>query len=481
MVVAVDPRMRLGSARFLLNRYRGNPEAWGREVLGVRFSTQQRSALKQFVGNLKPNGGTGKMLVKSGYGTGKTWLAAFVGLWFVCVFDDAIVLFMSSSGPHVKQKLFAEFRRMYSKSRVRLGGELLSSTLRFGDKWSATAVSPANPDNFQGSHERNLLVVFDEAQAIKPEFWNAAEGMMQGDNAATLAIFNPLYTDCAAAECWKKPVEWARRTFSSLEHDNIIQDRSVFPGAVTREWIEARRKQWGEGSSLYRTRVLGEFPLTSENSVLSIFDLENAVRSWNVERQREFMGIEGLWIGVDLARFGSDFSVLTVVKDRRVIAQRSWSMCDTMQSVGNITIAVEQFGVPWNHVNIDADGLGAGVYDRLIELNHPVNDIINGGSPQGDWDSLDICAGLKFLNRRAELFWVVRCLLREESACIPTRFSQGWADLTAMRYKTHSTGKIQLEAKDDFKKRMARSPDFGDSIAYAFSRSCSDPEVAWAR
>lgn len=466
--MGVTPAVHKTSARVLLERYRRDPVAWGREVLGVRFTRQQREALADFVKNMKVNGGTGKMLIKSGYGTGKTWLAAFIGIWFVCVFSESTVLFMSSSGPHVKEKLFAEFRRMYLKSRVRLGGDLQTMSLRFGDKWKANAVSPANPDNFQGSHATNLLIVFDEAQAVTPEFWDAADGMMQGSGACMIGIFNPLYTDGKAAENWKRATEWKRVTFSSLDHENVLSKTEIFPGAVTHGWVEARRRAWGEASPLWRTRVLGEFPNTSENTLVSLYDLETAEK----EGRRS---PDGLWLGVDIGRMGSDPSVASLVGDRKLIHVRDWFHEDTMASVGRIRQLQHDYEIPWDHINIDVCGLGVGVYDRLIEDNKPVNAVDFGGGATGDWENFEPMQALEFVNRRAELHWAVRELIRHKGLIIPVKYEMTWSDLSAIRFKFRSDGAIQIEAKEDFHKRLGRSPDFGDSLVYAMARESSAP------
>jgi hypothetical protein len=397
-----------------------------------------------FVDNLKPNGGTGKMLIKSGHNLGKTWLAAFIALWFVCCFPFSSVLMMSSSGTQVKERLFAEFRRLYRSAPKKLGGELLSMSLKIDDKWGALAVSPSNPDNFQGEHAEHILIIFDEAQAVPAEFWDAKEGMLGSANGCFLGISNPLYTDGKAAECWRRPHEYA----------------------------EDRRKEWGEDSPLFQSRVRGNYPKTSSRSLLSVDDADRSARLKLDIR-------DGMWLGVDIATEGADSSWGCVMRNRTVIHMRMWQGFDTMESVGCIHELVRDYDIPWEHVNIDSIGVGKGVYDRLIEQNHPVNGVVGSQSPWGDWS--DIMPDLEFLNRRAELHWALRTLVHQDALCIPAKFSNAVADLISIRYKVTSKGQIQIEDKDSFRRRVGRSPDAGDALVYACARGTSTPTVAFTR
>lgn len=462
-------------AQKVLTRHQLDPVAWGNEVIGVRFSGQQLIALRRFTNNLKPNGGTGKMLIKSGHNLGKTWFAAFLAHWFVQVFPYSQVLMMSSSGLQVKERLFAEFRRMYRRSTKRLGGSLLGLSLRLDDKWSVVAVSPNNPDNFQGEHAEHILILFDEAQAVDRDFWSAAEGMIGSSNGCCLGILNPLYTDGQAYENWKKPHEWELLTFNCMDHENVVTGEPIFPRAITRAWVEERKEEWGEDSPLYQARVLGEWPLVSSDTLITVSDLEKAL----LAAEKNTLGDidQGTYLSCDIARFGTDFNVIAVLRNGRVIFMDCWSGIDTMATTGRIVHCMDEFSIDPRNVNIDGGGVGGGVVDRLREIGKPVNDIQFGGSPVGDCFLSD-----KFLNRRAELHWATRMALKGNRLVIPRRFSKAWADLLIPKYKFTSRGQIQVESKEDIKKRVGRSPDWGDAIVMLMARAQNAiPGVTFAR
>ena len=72
----------------------------------------------------------------------------------------------------------------------------------------------------------------------------------------------------------------------------------------------------------------------------------------------------------------------------------------------------------------------------------------------------------KHANRRAEVFWNVRRLLEEGKVAMP-RDAKLWDELCATRWSPNSKGQVALEAKDDLKDRLGRSPDRADAVSMA--------------
>ena len=467
----------------LLQRWRNDWVTFGREALGVRFTRMQVKAVRSFQANAKGRGGTGQALIKSGHGVGKTWFAAFAAIAFVSLYKNARVLLMSSSGPQLKTRLWAELKNIYRAARMRIGGELLETMLRIERILPSGAVdsrmvqpcSPENADNFQGAHAENILIIFDEAQAIPLEFWHAKDGMMGSGNAMFLGLFNPLYTSGPAHDEYHKPHEYLTLTFNCLEHENVVTGVNHFPGAVTRKWVEDRRETWGEDSVLFQVRVLGNFPTTTENTLLSLADLEACS-----ELTMDEIGVnDGTWLGQDCARYGSDFNYLVVVRNHRLIHMAWWAGLDLMKTTGRVVRAVEDYDIPHTQVNVDGNGLGGGVVDRLRELGIAANDVQFGGSPLGDLE--EYTRGERFVNRKAELHWAVREMVRARRLAVPKKFGQVWADLCAPRYDFDSQGRIRVESKDSLKKRIGRSPDAGDALVVAMARDLnSQPSVTFA-
>ena len=112
-------------------------------------------------------------------------------------------------------------------------------------------------------------------------------------------------------------------------------------------------------------------------------------------------------------------------------------------------------------VVVDEVGLGAGLLDRLTELGYRAEGF-NGGRSPGWAEDRE-----RFLNLRAEAFWTLRRLLEEGEIAIPPD-EHLWDELTAIRWKLNSAGKIQIEPKDGLRQRLGRSPDRADAVAMCF-------------
>jgi len=166
------------------------------------------------------------------------------------------------------------------------------------------------------------------------------------------------------------------------------------------------------------------------------------------------------WAGIDVAREGEDSSVFTVRQGSKVIYTDEWSKTDTMETTGLILTKIDKMGIKDKNVNLDAAGLGAGVYDRLKEQKRNVNAIIAGGEAKDKEH---------YLNVRAEMYDNLRILFEEGRIQIPDD-PDLIAQLSGTRFRTASDKKLQLISKEELKKPPYRqkSPDKADSLALAF-------------
>lgn len=444
--------------RSTLERYRRDWASWLTEVVGVRtLTTQQRLILEDLA---DPD--IQRVIVKSGHGVGKTFLAACATLAHVCLYKSLNIC-TSSSQFQVRERLWAEVSKLYRSSRSPLGpmNALSKTGLWFGDKHNAVAVSTNNSNNFQGGHESHILLVFDEAQGVERDIWIAGESMMGSAYPKWLAILNPIYSTGEAFEACHNPVDWTVHTLSCLDHPNVVEDREVIPGAVSRKWVEDTKKKWGEDSPMYQARVLGQFPTVSEDCVLSLAQLEA------VHALRPNTG-EGTFAALDVARYGMDHNYLAVEEDGRVILMLSWQGQDLMTSCGKLTHVVEEYDIPWENVNVDGNGVGGGIIDRCRELGHYVNDVQFGAGPAGD--NYELLGDTEFINRRAELYWATRERVRAHKLSIPKKYAQAWRDLTATKYSFRSDGSLKIEEKEQIRRRLGNSPDAGDAVAMLSAR-----------
>lgn len=292
------------------------------------------------------------------------------------------------------------------------------------------------------------MVLFDEATGVANAIWEAAEGVAVGSNDKFLAIGNPTDPTSEFKRKCDSPL-WNVIHLNAEEHPNVVQSREVIAGAVTKEWIDERLQEYGgRETALYRARVLGLFPEQGDDMLISLADVERAQARWLQPTDTPQA------LGCDIARFGSDETVEIDIHDGGIVAMpRTFRGQDLMETVGRVKASDAE------RKAVDDSGLGGGVTDRLNEQFVDVIPYI-AGSKAIESD--------RFLNRRAETWWLIREALRKNEISLPPDNVLA-ADLTNIKYTYTSKGQIKIEAKDDIRKRIGRSPDRGDALAIALA------------
>lgn len=354
----------------------------------------------------------------------------------------------------VENILWTEIRQAYASARFRLGGKLLKTEWQLDDGWFATGIStnaPASGRDFgtarmQGYHSPNLLVLIDEAAGIESPIWKAIGSLTTGANNKVLAIGNPAVPVGPFFDTFSSQI-WHKIKVSCLDHPNVVLGREVIPGAVTSEWVADARAEYGEGSQMWKAKVLGDFPDEGTDTLIPLSWVERAVN-------REMKDNEPWMYAIDVARHGNDSTVHTIMKGRTVKAQQTYNGKDLMSTVGRAQENCHKYGkMP---IAPDDTGLGGGVTDRLKELEYEVVPINFGERA---------LESHRFYNKKAELFWKLRCDFENDNISIPDD-PELIQQLSSILYDFTSTG-IKIESKDDMKKRGMKSPDKADSLAIA--------------
>ena len=401
-----------------------------------------------------------RTVVPSGFGVGKTWTAARVVVWFLYSFPHSLVITTAPTWRQVENVLWAEIRRQHQQSSNPLGGEILRTQIKIRDDWFALGLSTDEPARFQGFHSANLLLVFDEAAGIDRQIWEVAEGQMAGALARWLAIGNPIAPSGPFYDITKNPL-WNTIPISCLDCPNVKTGKVIYPKLVTSQWVEDRRREWGQASPLYQSKVLGQFPTTSEHGLIPLDWLLAAQ-----ERQVNNVAVNSdeKHIGVDVARSGDDATVFLFREGPAVRDIEEHHNPNTMEIVGKLIIFVDKHKVPWKNVFVDVIGVGAGVVDRLKEQNRGVR-AVNFGSKAYDSE--------KYANMRAECYWKIHETLKPDAAVpmtFPARSDKLVNELAAIEWYVTSAGKIIVEPKEDIKKKLGRSPDHADALALTCGR-----------
>jgi hypothetical protein len=295
-------------------RYRDNPAAFFREVLGVEPWSRQLEVIEAVRTHRR-------VAVKSGHKVSKSNTAAGLALWFYCSFPDAQVVMSSTTARQVDQILWRELKMMFARSgrctsckaedpegkRIERPcphsavvdgehGELARTGLKSGDFRQVVGFTAREAEAVAGVSGRHLLYIVDEASGVPNAIFEAIEGNRAG-GAWLLMLGNPTRTSGEFFDAFYSKKELYKTvSISSEETPNVVEGRVVVPGLATREWIEEKRQEWGEGSPLYLVRVKGEYALSEDGKIFSIAVIAEAEQRWH-----ETPASGRLFIGLDPA------------------------------------------------------------------------------------------------------------------------------------------------------------------------------------
>lgn len=416
-----------------------------------------------------------RVAVRGPHGLGKSGIAAITVLWFALTRDAAGVDWKvpatAGSWHQLTQYLFPELHKWAGRLRwdkVRDGrpfsraNELQNLNLRLAHG-AAFAGASANAALIEGAHADSLLFIFDEAKAIPAATFDACEGALGGQGEAfALALSTPgspsgrFYDICthrAGYEDWS-PI-------------HVTLERAMAAGRISEDWAEQRARQWGEQSAIYQNRVLGEFHAGDEDSVIPLAWAEAAVARWHAwdDAGRPELVSKPRTVGVDVARTGQDRTVLAIRTGPVVSELRRSVREDTMQTTGRVAGILE--ADPARTAVVDVIGIGAGVVDRLREMGAKVIAFNAAGGSK----ARDSTGEFGYVNRRTEAWWSMRQALDpsgDPDICLPDD-EMLLGDLSAPQWSVTSSGKIQVEGKDEIRKRLGRSTDDGDSVVQSFA------------
>ena len=432
-------------AQLLFGKCNKDPVYFCSEILGVNLWQKQ----KEIIESVKNNDYTA---VASGHGVGKSFVSACTMMWFLFTHYNSIVITTAPTNRQVESILWAEIWALYNNARLPLGGRLLRTKVDLGEKWFSIGLSTDDPDRFQGYHSENLLLIMDEAPGIDPKIYEASQGILTSTGSKALLIGNPTSPSGPFFDKFKNK-RW--NTFHISCYDSPgITDPENFPTLTSMKWIEERKEEWGEKSPMFVSRVLGEFPLEGEDTLIPLNWCENAVKRWG-ENKEDKTQTDRVYLGLDVARYGTNKTVLTKYRPRRIESLTSIQNRSTMDAVHLVIKEGVSAGAKLMQVTTDDTGLGGGVTDRLRELGYPVLAVNFSQKPSDQ---------MHFRGIRDEMYWHLRELLRSNEIDLPPNEAL-MNQLSAIKYKINpKTGKIEIETKDDMKKRGIASPDEADSV-----------------
>lgn len=385
-------------------------------------------------------------------GSGKDWAAARAVLWWIETRERSKAIVTGPTQRQVEDVVWREMRMAHAMASRQLSGRMHRSRYEVDDERFAIGFSTDHPYNLQGFHSPQLLVVVTEAHGLGQAHMEALKRL---NPSRLLLTGNPLTVEGEFYDSHHvKSFLYARIAISAFDTPNLTGDGGAVPGMLTPEDVEERRREWGEEHPLYTAAVLGRFPDALEDSLVSRRLIDEAVARWERGSAAEAEGAP--WrIGVDVARFGQDKTVLCLRRGMRVERMETLVRADTMQVAGEAARMAQAYRA--TAVFVDESGVGGGVVDRLRELESPVIGVQVGGKPSQP---------ARFADLRAELFWELRGLLDGGRLALPPD-PELTSQLLALRYTVSSSGRVALQSKAELRRRGMPSPDKADALALA--------------
>lgn len=493
------------------SRYYNDPVLWARDVLGIDPWSKQRDILMSVQENIRT-------AVRSCHGSGKSYIASIIAAWWVSTrpLGEAIVVTTAPTYHQVHSILWEDIRKHHinaaqrykdGKSPMELPGYITQS-----DQWKTDdgmligfGRKPAdnNDHGFQGIHRRYVLVIIDESCGIKKNLFTAVEAITTTENSRILSIGNPDDPATEFFEFFKNKLNkdgspiWQKIDVSSFDSPNFTRqhaghydgcenpeclergyavrwdrDKNIDPNTLpllpNETWVDARRIDWGEDSPLWASKVLGRFPDTTTNT---LFSISTIYEGHNVEVQplRE----SKIVLGVDVARFGADYSTVYLAEQGIVKGSQSkqgtqvrlidsWAQADADESVNRIHQLALSNGV--HEVRIDGEGMGGPMVDRLTKLADTTYRVV---SMRGNAASPD---RFRWLNARAWWYAEAEARMRNGEIDIDPQDEKLQNELLAHRYHfKNQFSSLQIESKDEMDRRGIKSPDFSDAFCYAIA------------
>jgi hypothetical protein len=453
--------------------WRSDPVGYCRRVLGVEPWDKQIEiieAVRDYP----------RVAVKSGHKIGKSKCAGIIAWWFFASFPGARVILTSASSRQVRSILWREVRSLYRNAKIKPSDtpplKVPDPGLEVDDGREIKGFTTDDPERMAGISGESVLFIVDEASGVAPEIFEAIEGNRAG-GARVLMLSNPTQTTGEFFEAFNTKREFYKTlTVSSEDTPNVREGRNVIPGLATVGWVEEKRREWGVGSPLYSVRVAGQFPAQAKNAVVSLGVIEAARERWEDLQHKcspkcaepcdlatalDRGAYDGrLHIGVDVARFGDDDSVIVCRRGLMHVSTEAINGMDVVSIAGSVILAARSARRPGEDrpiIKVDVIGIGGGVADILRQHTDVVVVDVNVSEASQRPN--------EYANLRAQLHFDLARWLKDGGAIQEdAKLEQ---ELLAPTYSFDMKGRQKIEAKEEIKKRLGRSPDRSDALALA--------------
>lgn len=398
--------------------------------------------------------GTIRDATSSGHGVGKSAETSWVVLWAMSTRPHLAGWVTANTQQQLRGKTWRELAVWHKRAINAHWFTWTASRFYQNDNpvtWGIDAIpwTEHNSEAFAGLHAEHVLMIMDEASGIADVIWEVAEGAMTTPRAMWFTYGNPTKNTGRFRECFGKNAHRWRHT--------QIDSRTA--KMTNKKQIEEWKEDYGEDSDFFRVRVRGEFPHTSSRQLISSKAVEDARRADLPQADFIYAPVH---IGVDVARFGDDESVISARQGRKHREMKDFRGLDNIQIASEAAAMFRRYqeqGCVMGAIFVDGIGLGSGVVDYLSALKYPVIDVNVGRAAEED---------KRYMNKRMEIWARLKEWIEKGADILDD--SELADQLVSIEYDyIVQRDVMRLESKEHMKERGLSSPDRAESIALTFA------------
>lgn len=454
--------MSLSLATYKIKSWRKDPVLFVKENFGVTPDLWQERALRAFA-----SGDRDKMRIslQACAGPGKSAVLAWCGWNFLSCYGErgehpkgAAV---SVTWDNLKDNLWVELAKWQHLSPFLKETFTWTQSRIFAndhkETWFLSARSfpkSADPETLgktlSGIHSKYVLFLIDESGDIPVQISKAAEQaagetIARGGFIKILQAGNPISLD-GMLYAASRSTNWYIIRITGDPNDPERSPR------IDAEWAKQQIEEYGADDPWVASYILGRFPESSIQSLLSINEVEDAMDRHLTQSDYAYAQKR---LGIDVARGGMDS---TIIFPRQGLAAFKYSRMRNASGpevAARVVNAKVKWGSELEFVD-DTGGFGGSVIDSLILAGHnPIGVHFSGKATDP-----------RYFNKRSEQ-WLKMAEWVKRGGALP-RCNQLKKELTSVQYFLKN-GKLALEDKEQVKKRLGFSPDIADALSLTFN------------
>lgn len=415
------------------------------------------------------------------HNTGKSFGASVLTLWFLACWENALVFTFAPKEDQLRLFIWRNITDLWPAFSVHFPQATMKDlTLRMrgglDESWAAhgyaVGVKAGEPISTKasGMHAEHMLLIYEEMPGIAPAVIQAGENTCTAPHNLRLGIGNPNHRlDPLHLFCESPGVVHVR--ISALDHPNVVaEDASIIPGAASASSIAKRLEKYGVESPIYQSRVRGVSPDQASDGLIRRRWLEDAAARYLARVQAGTVPQEITGKGVDVANSEHGDRACIVDFAGNVVVRVDAFPCPDANVLGRkITLEVQAADLLPMRVGVDAIGVGAGTVNEARRLGIRVNALNASAPAMGMVEKLPDGGRLEwggdvnqFKNLRSQMYWQLREDFR--TGVIDMERDDGlWEELLTPTFADEP--KTVVEAKDEIRARLGRSPDKADALA----------------